>query len=118
MYGRGSNIPFQECSEAATTDPDYARLKDADIEFIDESGDELDDELGRLQGDEDVTVESSAGSSLIHMSGEWGRMLEFGADLTSPHFSCRVWTWSPEIVCCRDRTRRHDTCAKQGQRAK
>lgn len=55
-------------SEAATTDPDYARLKEADIEFIDESADELDDELGRLQTDEDVTVESSQSSSLIHMS--------------------------------------------------
>lgn len=55
-------------SEAATTDPDYARLKDADIEFIDESADELDDELGRLHTDEDVTVESSGNSSLIHMS--------------------------------------------------
>jgi len=55
-------------SEAASTDPDYARLKDADIEFIDESADEIDDEIGRLQTDEDVTVESSQSSSLIHMS--------------------------------------------------
>jgi hypothetical protein len=76
---RGEDV----ASEAATTDPDYARLKDADIEFIDESADELDDELGRLQtgmeshgllklpltsSDEDVTVESSQSSSLIHMS--------------------------------------------------
>jgi len=55
-------------SEAASTDPDYARLKDADIEFIDESADELDDELGHLNKDEDVTIESSQSSSLIHMS--------------------------------------------------
>merc|ERR1712228_497248 len=55
-------------SEAASTDPDYARLKDADIEYIDESADEIDDEIGRLQTDEDVTVESSQSSSLIHMS--------------------------------------------------
>ena len=40
-------------SEAASsTDPDYARLKDADIEFIDDSADEVDDELGRLQAGE------------------------------------------------------------------
>jgi hypothetical protein len=64
-------IPKREsdlASEAASTDPDYARLKDADIEYIDESADELDDEIGRLQTDEDITVESSGGSSLIHMS--------------------------------------------------
>merc|ERR1712025_858711 len=64
-------IPKREgdlASEAASTDPDYARLKDADIEFIDESADEIDDEIGRLQADEDVTVESSQSSSLIHMS--------------------------------------------------
>ena len=45
-------IPKREgdlASEAASTDPDYARLKDADIEFIDESADEIDDEIGRLQ---------------------------------------------------------------------
>lgn len=64
-------IPKREtdlASEAASTDPDYARLKDADIEYIDESADEIDDEIGRLQTDEDVTVESSQSSSLIHMS--------------------------------------------------
>ena len=59
-------------------------MKDADIEYIDESADEVDDEIGRLQAgnsikgqtkhlnhnypDEDVTVESSQSSSLIHMS--------------------------------------------------
>jgi len=64
-------IPKREvdlASEAASTDPDYARLKDADIEYIDESADEIDDEIGRLQTDEDITVESSQSSSLIHMS--------------------------------------------------
>jgi len=64
-------IPKREtdlASEAASTDPDYARLKDADIEYIDESADEIDDEIGRLQADEDITVESSQSSSLIHMS--------------------------------------------------
>ena len=39
-----------------TTDPDYARLKDADIEFIDDSADELDDELGRLQTGEIIIL--------------------------------------------------------------
>jgi len=64
-------IPKREvdlASEAASTDPDYARLKDADIEYIDESADEIDDEIGRLQTDEDITVESSQSSSLIQMS--------------------------------------------------
>lgn len=45
----GNRRDLDLASEAATTDPDYARLKDADIEFIDDSADELDDELGRLQ---------------------------------------------------------------------
>ena len=45
-------------SEAATTDPDYARLKDADIEYIDESGDEVDDEIGRLQAGKSIKREA------------------------------------------------------------
>ena len=36
-------------SETASTDPDYARLKDADIEYIDESGDEVEDNLSDLK---------------------------------------------------------------------
>ena len=36
-------------SETASTDPDYARLKDADIEYIDESGDEIEDNISDLK---------------------------------------------------------------------
>ena len=36
-------------SETASTDPDYARLKDADIEYIDESGDEVEDNISDLK---------------------------------------------------------------------
>lgn len=51
----------------ADTDSAMERIKDADIEFIDESADELDDGLAELKS-EDLTVDSSASSSLIHMS--------------------------------------------------
>merc|ERR1712133_348473 len=50
-------------------EPGYETLPErSDIEFIDESADELDDELGHLNKDEDVTIESNQSSSLIHMS--------------------------------------------------
>ena len=39
-------------SETASTDPDYARLKDADIEYIDESGDEIEDNISDLKSGE------------------------------------------------------------------
>jgi len=48
-------------------DTGVERIKDADIEFIDESADELEDGLAELKS-EDLTVDSSASSSLIHMS--------------------------------------------------
>ena len=65
--------------------PEYNRLKDADIGYIDESADELEDGLSDLKSgnkwylreifditskniSEDMTVDSSASSSLIQMS--------------------------------------------------
>ena len=41
-------------SETASTDPDYARLKDADIEYIDESGDEVEDDVTDLKSGKDL----------------------------------------------------------------
>jgi len=54
-------------SETASTDPDYARLKDADIEYIDESGDEVEDDISDLKTEE-MRLEGGESNSLIHMS--------------------------------------------------
>ena len=56
--GAGDRDPGYETiapklGEAASTGPGYARLKDADIEFIDESADELEDGLSDLKSGKD-----------------------------------------------------------------
>ena len=100
-------------SEAATTDPDYARLKDADIEYIDESGDEVDDEIGRLQAGNSIKSQNQ-----IHQSQLSRRGRHCGVEpeqFIDSHVGGGVRPRRETLLGCRDRARRHDPRAEQGQ---
>ena len=99
-------------SEAATTDPDYARLKDADIEYIDESGDEVDDEIGRLQAGKSIKGRST---NYINQSKLFRRGCDGGIEpeqFVDSHVSGGVWPWCEALLGRCDRTRRYDPCAE------
>ena len=88
-------------SETASTDPDYARLKDADIEYIDESADEVEDGVSDLKTGRDL-IEHFSQYIYITTYRRYERRRE---QLINPHVRGGHSPGSEKVLRGGDRTR-------------